>query len=119
MGNGGCLKRTNTKQRGTRRSSKFRKDKQEDKTRYSRIRGVMIKEYIMKDTHGKLIIEGMQERVIKINRGMSGAAARTGNLMKKEKKRVLIYKELIVEINNGRRNKEENMEIYSMWQNRQ
>ena len=46
---------------------------------------------------------------------MSGAAARTGNLMKKEKKRVLIYKELIVEINNGRRNKEENMEIYSMW----
>ena len=50
----------------------------------------------MKDTHEKVIIEGLQKRGIKINRGMSGAAARTGNLMKKEQKKVLIQKELIV-----------------------
>ena len=56
MRNDGCLKRTNTKQRITRRSSKFRNDKQEDKTRYSRIRVLVIKENIMKDIHGKVII---------------------------------------------------------------
>ena len=54
-----CLKRTHAKQEITRRTSKFRKDGQEDKTRYSRICVVEIKENIMKDTHGKLVIEGI------------------------------------------------------------